>query len=156
MSIPSCTVICNLQLLVPIKLKRQPSHFKSRLCRPLRRELDAGLSLSFSLSHHSMLRSALTVNRTLSSTLKYNSRPIMTQSPALPISSPAALDALASGEVESRYRPFLLTEQQKQEEDWVAALELETVAAMASASERKLKILVLYGSLREREWKATG
>lgn len=78
----------------------------------------------------------------------------MTQS--LPPLTPADLCALQTDETEARYRPFLLTEQQKQEEDWVAALELETVSAMVSASGRKLKILVLYGSLREREIEAEG
>lgn len=67
------------------------------------------------------------------------------------ISSPAELDALRLEDVQARYRPFLLTEVQKQEEDWVDKLELETVQKMAEAGERKLKILVLYGSLRERE-----
>ncbi|ORY55952.1 flavo protein-like protein [Leucosporidium creatinivorum] len=76
----------------------------------------------------------------------------MTQSPPRLIASPADLNALSPAEVEARYRPFLLTELQKQESNWVDELELETVAAMAGASESKIKLVVLYGSLRERSF----
>lgn len=56
-------------------------------------------------------------------------------------------------EVRSKYRPFLL-EPEVESKDWISELELETVVSMAEADLAKtgsrLKVLILYGSLRKR------
>jgi len=67
----------------------------------------------------------------------------------------ASLDSLAQHEVDSLYRPFLATKNGADEPDWTAHLELDTVRQMVrDASEQRgqppIKVLVLYGSLRER------
>merc|ERR1712072_927075 len=59
------------------------------------------------------------------------------------------------GNVRAQYRPFLLT-QDVADEDWISKLELSTAVRMASSEfERtgeRLKILVLYGSMRGRSY----
>jgi len=56
-------------------------------------------------------------------------------------------------ELRSKYRPFILSEA-AQKTDWIGTLELATVTQLASQdfqlTGQRLKILVLYGSLRER------
>lgn len=56
-------------------------------------------------------------------------------------------------EIRSRYRPFIL-ENAASTDDWVAKLELSTVTEMAQRdlanTGERLKVLVLYGSLRSR------
>jgi len=56
-------------------------------------------------------------------------------------------------ELRSKYRPFLL-DPETESQDWISSLELETAMAMSEqdriASGSRLKILVLYGSLRKR------
>lgn len=56
-------------------------------------------------------------------------------------------------EIRPRYRPFML-EDAVSTDDWVAKLELATVTEMAqrdlATSGARLKVLVLYGSLRSR------
>lgn len=57
-------------------------------------------------------------------------------------------------EVRSKYRPFLLDEEISNS-DWVAKLELSTALKMVEAEivgtkKDRLKVLVLYGSLRSR------
>lgn len=56
-------------------------------------------------------------------------------------------------EVRKKYRPFILNAQQ-QAEDWANGLELDTVLDMAEKdlrlTQKRLKVLVLYGSLRKR------
>lgn len=56
-------------------------------------------------------------------------------------------------EIRTKYRPFLLDDAVAAE-DWVAKLELATVTEMAqrdfATTGERLKVLVLYGSLRER------
>ncbi|KPV71516.1 uncharacterized protein RHOBADRAFT_67059 [Rhodotorula graminis WP1] len=69
----------------------------------------------------------------------------------------ASLDTLAPHEVDSLYRPFLATKNAADEPDWTAHLELDTVRQMVrDASEQRgqppIKVLVLYGSLRERSF----
>jgi len=68
----------------------------------------------------------------------------------LSLAIPASEDG---AEVRSEYRPFLLSEE-PQQTDWVSKLELATVTEMAShdlqATGERLKVLVLYGSLRSR------
>lgn len=56
-------------------------------------------------------------------------------------------------EIRSKYRPFLL-DPEVEKTDWISQLELETTISMASTDFQKtgkrLRILVLYGSLRKR------
>ncbi|BGO95966.1 hypothetical protein NBRC10512_005450 [Rhodotorula toruloides] len=54
-------------------------------------------------------------------------------------------------EVDRRYRPFLATKNGEDEPDWVEALELDTAREM-QAKEKRVKVLVLYGSLRQRSF----
>ena len=56
--------------------------------------------------------------------------------------------------IREQYRPFLLSKDVS-ESDWVSKLELSTVLAMVdreilAAKKERLKVLVLYGSLRAR------
>ena len=56
--------------------------------------------------------------------------------------------------IRSKYRPFLL-DQRVAESDWVSKLELDTVEQMVQAdldanNGERLRVLVLYGSLRAR------
>ncbi|RDW80150.1 arsenic resistance protein ArsH [Coleophoma cylindrospora] len=55
----------------------------------------------------------------------------------------------------SRYRPFLL-ESSIESRDWISKLELETTISMAekdlAVTKTRLKVLVLYGSLRKRSY----
>lgn len=58
--------------------------------------------------------------------------------------------------IRTSYRPFLL-EDTNAEDDWIAQLELSTVLKMVDlkvlkSGEERLKVLVLYGSLRERSY----
>jgi arsenic resistance protein ArsH len=56
-------------------------------------------------------------------------------------------------EIRKKYRPFLLPED-VEVKDWISELELETVVRIAEAdlarTNSRLKVLVLYGSLRPR------
>lgn len=57
-------------------------------------------------------------------------------------------------EIRERYRPFLLSDAQAAD-DWVASLELSTSLKMVESEilekkQDRLRILVLYGSLRSR------
>lgn len=56
-------------------------------------------------------------------------------------------------EIRTKYRPFLL-DPEGEAIDWISQLELDTVISISSADIEKtgsrLKILVLYGSLRKR------
>lgn len=61
----------------------------------------------------------------------------------------AAHSALTAPLVDALYRPFLLAPEE-QTTDWVADLELDSITSLSTAFPRKLKLLVLYGSLRER------
>jgi arsenic resistance protein ArsH len=55
--------------------------------------------------------------------------------------------------IREKYRPFLLNPQQAAE-DWANRLELDTVLDMAAedlkTTQKRIKVLVLYGSLRKR------
>jgi arsenic resistance protein ArsH len=55
--------------------------------------------------------------------------------------------------IRAKYRPFLLPEQ-LEANDWISQLELDTAVRIAEAdltkTESRLKVLVLYGSLRTR------
>ncbi|BGP19615.1 hypothetical protein JCM10213_008317 [Rhodosporidiobolus nylandii] len=73
----------------------------------------------------------------------------MSSSAPLASSAPAAVPP---ADVDSLYRPFLATKNAADEPDWVDALELDTAKRVASEFGRPLKVLVLYGSLRERSF----
>ncbi|CAD6588512.1 MAG: hypothetical protein ASARMPREDX12_003353, partial [Alectoria sarmentosa] len=74
---------------------------------------------------------------------------------------PRPISTIATSEVENgadddtRYRPFLLDEETRSS-DWISALELDTVTEMAQkdlqATNQPLRVLVLYGSLRQRSY----
>jgi arsenical resistance protein ArsH len=55
--------------------------------------------------------------------------------------------------IRSKHRPFLLPEE-VEEKDWISELELDTVIRIAeidlARTQSRLKVLVLYGSLRQR------
>jgi hypothetical protein len=82
----------------------------------------------------------------------------MTGAPAVdsvpPPSTPAEVAALELDAIESRYRQFLAKAPGETDaDDWTSTLELDTVREMVNAIEPDappIKILVLYGSLRER------
>lgn len=62
---------------------------------------------------------------------------------------------LSTQDVEARYRPYLATKNAADEPDWTAQLELDTVKDMVLRmrelqGQPEIKVLVLYGSLRER------
>ncbi|KAK5280071.1 hypothetical protein LTR43_012434 [Exophiala xenobiotica] len=65
---------------------------------------------------------------------------------------PASID---DSTLRSRYRPFLLPDR-IQYDDWVSRLELATVAELAyndfKTTGERIKVLVLYGSLRQRSY----
>jgi len=61
-----------------------------------------------------------------------------------------ALETLETPAIDELYRPFLQAKTEAGEQDWVNELELDTVTEMAARNPRKLKILILYGSLRAR------
>lgn len=63
-----------------------------------------------------------------------------------------AVHRLTSDEVEARYRPFRTTKNNEGEPDWINSLELDTVQKLAQARSEPVKVLVLYGSLRERSF----
>lgn len=74
--------------------------------------------------------------------------------PAFSHISLAVPESEDDADVRARYRPFLL-EGSEAEHDWVAGLELGTVAKMVQEEvfykkQDRLRILVLYGSLRSR------
>lgn len=56
-------------------------------------------------------------------------------------------------EIRSKYRPFLL-DPEIEKTDWISELELDTTITMAEEdfhrTGRRLRVLVLYGSLRKR------
>ncbi|GAA5853194.1 hypothetical protein JCM8547_000236 [Rhodosporidiobolus lusitaniae] len=80
-----------------------------------------------------------------SSSLQAVSTPPPAPAPNLPSDLPEV-------DVHKLYRPFLATKNAPDEPDWIDALELDTVKTMAVQFGRPLRILVLYGSLRERSF----
>ena len=73
---------------------------------------------------------------------------ILAQCPHLAIS-----EANDDPEIRTKYRPFLL-DPEVEAADWISQLELETAITMAeenlAKTQSRLKVLVLYGSLRKR------
>ncbi|GAA6010039.1 hypothetical protein JCM11491_005841 [Sporobolomyces phaffii] len=76
----------------------------------------------------------------------------MTTSPFVPPATVQALETLPTHTVDELYRPFLATKNAPDEAEWVDELELDTVTALANRNPTKLKILILYGSLRTRSF----
>ena len=72
----------------------------------------------------------------------------LAQCPQLAIS-----EAKDDPEIRVKYRPFLL-DAEVEAADWISQLELETAITMAeenlAKTKSRLKVLVLYGSLRKR------
>jgi arsenic resistance protein ArsH len=72
----------------------------------------------------------------------------LSQCPHLPIS-----EGEDDPEIRTKYRPFLL-DAATEATDWISGLELETTISMAEAdlakTKTRLRVLVLYGSLRKR------
>jgi arsenic resistance protein ArsH len=72
----------------------------------------------------------------------------LAQYPQLAIS-----EAADDPDIRAKYRPFLL-DPEVEAIDWISQLELETTVAMTeeniSKTKSRLKVLVLYGSLRHR------
>lgn len=63
------------------------------------------------------------------------------------------LDALSQPQIDALYRPFLLPAPALDAApDWTADLELDTISSLLrdSSSSTPMKLLVLYGSLRQR------
>lgn len=117
---------------------------------------------------HHLLRTTVTVAAPASSSRLLNNargtrplpalRRLMTSAPAFetapPPATPDEVAAVELAAVESRYRPFLAKAAGETEaDDWTSTLELDTVREMVEAigpDGPQLRILVLYGSLRER------
>jgi arsenic resistance protein ArsH len=72
----------------------------------------------------------------------------LAQCPHLPIS-----EAEDDTKIRTKYRPFLL-DPEEEITDWISRLELETAITMAeqniTKTKARIKVLVLYGSLRKR------
>ena len=72
----------------------------------------------------------------------------LSQCPHLPIS-----EREDDPEIRAKYRPFIL-DAAMEDTDWISRLELETAISMAEAdlarTKTRLRVLVLYGSLRKR------
>jgi arsenic resistance protein ArsH len=72
----------------------------------------------------------------------------LSQCPQLPIS-----EGQDDPDIRTRYRPFLL-DAATEATDWISELELEAAVSMAEAdlamTKTRLRVLVLYGSLRKR------
>ncbi|KAL8277868.1 hypothetical protein RQP46_009687 [Phenoliferia psychrophenolica] len=64
--------------------------------------------------------------------------------------SVASLASLTPTEVQDRYHPFRTPS--TQEPDWTSLLELDTVTSLSSALPSPIKLVVLYGSLRQRSF----
>lgn len=73
--------------------------------------------------------------------------------PAFSFKSLAITEEKDDADVRKKYRPFLL-EPEVTESDWISKLELSTAIKLAEAdleaTGERLKVLVLYGSLRSR------
>lgn len=105
------------------------------------------------LSKHRLLRAAALATKSLYriGSLAYLSGECrsLLQCPHLPIS-----EVEDDPEIRSRYRPFLL-DVATEATDQISALELETTVSMAEAdlakTRTRLRVLILYGSLRKRQ-----
>jgi arsenic resistance protein ArsH len=73
---------------------------------------------------------------------------ILAQCPHLPIS-----ETEDDPETRAKYRPFIL-DPELEATDWISQLELETAISMVerdlAKTKKRIKVLVLYGSLRKR------
>lgn len=113
--------------------------------------------------HHFLLRAHSTIRPAVSfSLLRPESsrmisaipRVVADTQPESPHRSLALTPAEDSPEIRQKYRPFILSDNAP--EDWVNKLELATATDMAEqnlqATNSRLKVLVLYGSLRRRSY----
>jgi hypothetical protein len=94
------------------------------------------------------------VNGDLNNTAAERSRVQLTADPAYRHVSHALTSATDDSEVRSAYRPFL-QDNVPPSQDWVSQLELSTVLKMVDkqvlqAGQDRLKVLVIYGSMRQR------
>jgi arsenic resistance protein ArsH len=95
-----------------------------------------------------------TPNGDLNNTAAERARRELAIDPAYAKCSFAIPSSQDDSEVRKSYRPFLLDEEVA-EQDWVAKLELSTVLKMVDAQVfqnggERLRVLVLYGSMRKR------
>jgi arsenic resistance protein ArsH len=93
-------------------------------------------------------------NGDLNNTAAERNRVQLTADPAYRHASLALTPATDDAEVRSSYRPFL-QDDAPPSQDWVSELELSTVLKMVDqkvlqAGQDRLKVLVLYGSMRKR------
>ncbi|KAG9244233.1 flavoprotein-like protein [Calycina marina] len=106
-------------------------------------------ALAYFCNSSQIRRVSQQIYRSMSS-LTYASSRTLAQWPQLAIS--ASED---DAEIRTKYRPFLLPEDVNRS-DWTSQLELEKVAALSSAdlqaTGKRLRVLVLYGSLRTRSY----
>jgi arsenic resistance protein ArsH len=104
------------------------------------------------LSNHRLLRAAVVATKPFyrmgSLTYPSGESRSLSQCPHLPIS-----EVEDDPGIRIRYRPFLL-DAAIEATDWISGLELETAVSMAEAdlakTKTRLRVLVLYGSLRKR------
>ncbi|KAF2854263.1 arsenate resistance ArsH [Plenodomus tracheiphilus IPT5] len=97
-----------------------------------------------------------TTNGDLNNTSAERARIGITIDPAYRNTSLAIPAAEDDASIRTSYRPFLL-EDTAAEDDWITQLELSTVLKMVDlkvlkSGEERIKVLVLYGSLRERSY----
>jgi len=101
----------------------------------------------------SSILASININGDLNNTsaARFVEKPVI--DPSFSFKSLAIPEADDDAEVRAKYRPFLLDERVRRT-DWVAKLELATATKMAETDLRetgdRLKILMLYGSLRKR------
>jgi hypothetical protein len=99
------------------------------------------------------LRAAITINGDLNNVAAMRKATAPKRDPNFAYQSLALSAAGDDPVVQARYRPFLLSEE-TQQTDWISVLELATVTKMVyhdlQETGSRLKVLVLYGSLRKR------
>jgi len=134
-----------------------PITYASMLLRPAISRLSLRTLTQLPTKFHPLIPArsmAVQTNGDLNNTAAERARIELAVDPAFSDRSfaiPAAEDDAA---VRESYRPFLLDEDVTRS-DWVAKLELSTVLKMVDAQvpggrEERLRVLVLYGSLRQR------
>jgi len=101
----------------------------------------------------SSILASININGDLNNTsaARFVEKPVI--EPSYSFKSLAISEAEDDADIRAKYRPFLLDERVRRT-DWVAKLELATATMMAETdlleTGDRLKILMLYGSLRKR------
>ena len=101
----------------------------------------------------SSILASININGDLNNTsaARFVEKPVI--EPSYSFKSLAISEAEDDADIRAKYRPFLLDERVRRT-DWVAKLELATATKMAERDLQetgdRLKILMLYGSLRKR------